>query len=280
MTILTIVHGQELGWVCLASCGTDVVVNAMVLFWLTRPSYASDEPTSHGGHTGNHGPGHNRADTAKNGVVLQRISAAPGAYNHTSSYNGNSRPSTGLRSQTDIEGGPRSPMKVNFSGYPHSDVYDGSQPYVHSPSPNPSGEKFMRIPASPTSALFLKDKSSTHPPSFFTDQKRHSSGIVYERTVTTGNGDSNAPGGFLNKLMGRKAASGEYRSSSVSVPGVMTFGRMSKKKQKSEEDAGVRITITTRLEQEDDTLQLEGAGNASSSEPSRSKEDQSTPPKL
>ncbi|KAG9089038.1 hypothetical protein FS749_001669 [Ceratobasidium sp. UAMH 11750] len=28
-------HGRQLGWVCLASCGTDVPVNAIVLFWVT-----------------------------------------------------------------------------------------------------------------------------------------------------------------------------------------------------------------------------------------------------
>jgi hypothetical protein len=28
--VLTALHGQELGWVCLASCGADVAVNAMV----------------------------------------------------------------------------------------------------------------------------------------------------------------------------------------------------------------------------------------------------------
>ncbi|KAH9892453.1 hypothetical protein C8Q73DRAFT_791514 [Cubamyces lactineus] len=33
--VLTIMHGTQLGWVCLASCGTDVVVNAGVLCWVT-----------------------------------------------------------------------------------------------------------------------------------------------------------------------------------------------------------------------------------------------------
>ncbi|OBZ70952.1 hypothetical protein A0H81_09116 [Grifola frondosa] len=31
--VLTLMHGQQLAWVCLGSCGTDVVVNALVLFW-------------------------------------------------------------------------------------------------------------------------------------------------------------------------------------------------------------------------------------------------------
>ncbi|KAJ7618729.1 hypothetical protein FB45DRAFT_714670, partial [Roridomyces roridus] len=35
MTVLTVLHGRELGWICLASCGTDVVFNAAALFWVT-----------------------------------------------------------------------------------------------------------------------------------------------------------------------------------------------------------------------------------------------------
>jgi len=33
--ILTLMHGRQLGWVCLASCGTDVIVNALVVYWVT-----------------------------------------------------------------------------------------------------------------------------------------------------------------------------------------------------------------------------------------------------
>ncbi|KAI0072501.1 hypothetical protein K474DRAFT_1604995, partial [Panus rudis PR-1116 ss-1] len=35
---LTLVHGRELGWICLASCGLDVIANATVLFWVTSGS--------------------------------------------------------------------------------------------------------------------------------------------------------------------------------------------------------------------------------------------------
>ncbi|KZW02625.1 hypothetical protein EXIGLDRAFT_829153 [Exidia glandulosa HHB12029] len=45
MGILTIKHGEELGWVCLASCGTDVVVNAVVIYWVTGGSSQSNAPT-------------------------------------------------------------------------------------------------------------------------------------------------------------------------------------------------------------------------------------------
>ncbi|KAJ7446744.1 hypothetical protein FB451DRAFT_1412160 [Mycena latifolia] len=38
MVVLTVLKGHELGWVCLASCGTDVVLNAIALFWVTGAS--------------------------------------------------------------------------------------------------------------------------------------------------------------------------------------------------------------------------------------------------
>ncbi|GBE81547.1 hypothetical protein SCP_0312760 [Sparassis crispa] len=33
--VLVIMHGKQLGWVCLGSCGTDIVINAMVMYWVT-----------------------------------------------------------------------------------------------------------------------------------------------------------------------------------------------------------------------------------------------------
>lgn len=33
--VLTLMHGRQLGWVCLGSCGLDVVINALALFWVT-----------------------------------------------------------------------------------------------------------------------------------------------------------------------------------------------------------------------------------------------------
>ena len=37
MVVLTIMHGQQLGWVCLGSCGTDVTINALALYFVTNP---------------------------------------------------------------------------------------------------------------------------------------------------------------------------------------------------------------------------------------------------
>ncbi|KAJ7198257.1 hypothetical protein GGX14DRAFT_401972 [Mycena pura] len=35
IAVLTVMHGRQLGWVCLASCGGDVLLNASALFWVT-----------------------------------------------------------------------------------------------------------------------------------------------------------------------------------------------------------------------------------------------------
>ncbi|KAG8891717.1 hypothetical protein FRC01_014549, partial [Tulasnella sp. 417] len=38
IAILTVLHGKELGWVCLTSCGGDVTINALVLYIVTSGS--------------------------------------------------------------------------------------------------------------------------------------------------------------------------------------------------------------------------------------------------
>ena len=43
VTILTVLNGQELGWVCLGSCGIDVIINALALFFVTH-SYGDTVP--------------------------------------------------------------------------------------------------------------------------------------------------------------------------------------------------------------------------------------------
>ncbi|KAJ6525958.1 hypothetical protein B0H19DRAFT_1275837 [Mycena capillaripes] len=41
ITVLTIMKGHQLGWLCLSSCGMDVIFNATVLFWVTTGSSQS-----------------------------------------------------------------------------------------------------------------------------------------------------------------------------------------------------------------------------------------------
>ncbi|KAH9847168.1 hypothetical protein C2E23DRAFT_890231 [Lenzites betulinus] len=71
--VLTIMHGKQLGWVCLASCGTDVVVNAIVLSWVTSA------PRSQGGSvTSYEGPG--VIDTKPLDTIDATTSCASGAF--------------------------------------------------------------------------------------------------------------------------------------------------------------------------------------------------------
>ncbi|KAJ6598071.1 hypothetical protein DFH09DRAFT_1130912 [Mycena vulgaris] len=50
VAILTILGGRELGWLCLGSCGVDVIFNAAAVFWVTSsassPTGSSAEPHS------------------------------------------------------------------------------------------------------------------------------------------------------------------------------------------------------------------------------------------
>ncbi|KAJ7111818.1 hypothetical protein C8R44DRAFT_856456 [Mycena epipterygia] len=46
IAILTVLKGREAGWLCLGSCGTDVIFNAAALFWVTT-SAAAPQPTTH-----------------------------------------------------------------------------------------------------------------------------------------------------------------------------------------------------------------------------------------
>ncbi|KAF9650645.1 hypothetical protein BDM02DRAFT_1353851 [Thelephora ganbajun] len=33
--VLTLMHGRQLGWICFGSCGVDVTINALVIYWVT-----------------------------------------------------------------------------------------------------------------------------------------------------------------------------------------------------------------------------------------------------
>ncbi|CAE6430903.1 unnamed protein product [Rhizoctonia solani] len=57
IAVLTIMHGQQLGWVCLGSCGTDVMVNALVLFWVTDNVSSTNSENSPGTHCPTAAPG-------------------------------------------------------------------------------------------------------------------------------------------------------------------------------------------------------------------------------
>ncbi|KAJ6577013.1 hypothetical protein DFH09DRAFT_1311024 [Mycena vulgaris] len=44
LTTSTLFKGHELGWLCLGSCGADVVLNAAALFWVTSGRHATHRP--------------------------------------------------------------------------------------------------------------------------------------------------------------------------------------------------------------------------------------------
>jgi len=46
IAVLTIQNGEQLGWVCLGSCGTDVLFNALAIYWVTGGSGASRPTTT------------------------------------------------------------------------------------------------------------------------------------------------------------------------------------------------------------------------------------------
>ncbi|KAG8999035.1 hypothetical protein FRB94_006455 [Tulasnella sp. JGI-2019a] len=57
VVVLTLLHGKELGWVCLGSCGTDVTINAIAIYWVTdgcqAPRLLKETPPTSGvtGHS-------------------------------------------------------------------------------------------------------------------------------------------------------------------------------------------------------------------------------------
>ncbi|RDX47905.1 hypothetical protein OH76DRAFT_1484344 [Lentinus brumalis] len=50
--VLTIMHGRQLAWVCLASCVSDVVINAIVLCWVTSGKH--ERGSEHSRELGSH----------------------------------------------------------------------------------------------------------------------------------------------------------------------------------------------------------------------------------
>ncbi|KAK7062777.1 hypothetical protein VNI00_000266 [Paramarasmius palmivorus] len=79
VAVLTHLHGEELGWLCLGSCAVDVIVNAVAIFWVTRGAGDSELNTSAEAES-HHGPA----------VVVQGISASKGVrglfQDHTRSH--------------------------------------------------------------------------------------------------------------------------------------------------------------------------------------------------
>ncbi|KAK7436757.1 hypothetical protein VKT23_009813 [Stygiomarasmius scandens] len=46
VAVLTAWHGHERGWMCLTCCTTDIIFNALALFWVTKDAQSSSTPSS------------------------------------------------------------------------------------------------------------------------------------------------------------------------------------------------------------------------------------------
>ncbi|CAL1706626.1 unnamed protein product [Somion occarium] len=95
--LLTIMDGQQLGWVCLTSCGADVIANASVLFWVTsgtglRPqlSVARNELLAVGDYGNSHDNSYygGRAISKNAQSMTERDSASLASTLPTSSFHG------------------------------------------------------------------------------------------------------------------------------------------------------------------------------------------------
>lgn len=58
IAVLTVLHGKELGWVCLSSCGLDVTINALAIYVVSSPG--RKEANSNNNNAAQNGPNSNR----------------------------------------------------------------------------------------------------------------------------------------------------------------------------------------------------------------------------
>ncbi|PVF96531.1 hypothetical protein CPB86DRAFT_816282 [Serendipita vermifera] len=275
MAVLTILHGRELGWICLASCSTDVLINALVLFWLTQPGFAKDERSTAGDVNGTDGQtAANRSDhhLTKSAVSFQMRRVTLQAGIDGSSAGG--RASSNIRPMSsftpsdkammspillkghgpsvvdpNVLAPPPSPSKVNFQGY--TSVYDGTQSYFRQNSDQtPFGGDDIKG----------ENASSVYMP--------HDVESGNERVIIRDIRPTSSIG-FFDRILGRKTSTGGGRGHSRSITegmkthrsqgsipaAISTFGgigRSSKKQRReSDEDVGVRVTITTRMDVEE-----------------------------
>uniref|UniRef100_A0A0W0EUV2 Transmembrane protein n=1 Tax=Moniliophthora roreri TaxID=221103 RepID=A0A0W0EUV2_MONRR len=73
IAILAILHGQELGWVCLGSCGADVIVNSLALYWATYPRTQRQRPVTISSGVGSKDVG----PTAAGGISIAARASSP-----------------------------------------------------------------------------------------------------------------------------------------------------------------------------------------------------------
>lgn len=269
LAVLTVLHGRELGWICLSSCTTDVLVNAVVLFWLTRPRH-NGEGSHSSRNKGKGDPGKSSKNTpvplrpisnsaavaAVVPVVVERQSGSGyGVKSVDESASEAAMKSSGRLDDIDSKDDAERSQYVH--GY--SDVYDGSQPYYRtdqqlSPS-NTRGLQNEYPPISPTTHTYHQNHH----------QRRHSVGFIqpppipdktsfFDRFRVRSPSSPSAPGNEV--LSGLKSVGGVGSTSGGRIKKVSKRGRDSS----DEGNMEVRVTVTTHLEHEEvyEDLRKEG----------------------
>jgi hypothetical protein len=283
LTVLTIYHGNELAWICIASCTTDVLVNALVLFWLTRSRHDSDEQST--GVTAG-AQGRIRSDHAKSAGALNHIHLRPVSGAMTSSCNGKTHKiadggaNKAISVKVDLEGEARGDERSPYG----SEAYDDSSQY-------PSGQHISPILASPSAGekntssatQFIYPPLPSPPLSCHQEtQQRHphqrsqSIGFHHDQMDKKTSGDADRHS-FLEGFGGRNISNSNtkpigilerlgLRSSSakddpIRNAGLRSFGgvgaKMKRRSRTDEEDMHVRITVTTHLDNDELGTEIE-----------------------
>ncbi|CAE6436499.1 hypothetical protein ACGC1H_004522 [Rhizoctonia solani] len=230
IAILTVMDGRQLGWVCLGSCGTDVTINAIVLFWVTSPT--SSTAVTHSGPQPTNG-----------------TSFGPDAQGATIT---NRRASNALV----VSSAPRSPITPNTPGF-HEKTQDpgllspstwrakfgsmgkNQQPTIHSEDYGQRMEMVSRTP-SPRREVWDDRPSSIV---MVDDIEANPTGPGY---VTIG-----APPPSKKRNAGRTRAGHGVHSSQHSGSRNSILGRIFGASE-SQRDMEVTVTITTQLEHEEE----------------------------
>ncbi|CAE6489125.1 unnamed protein product [Rhizoctonia solani] len=229
IAILTVMHGRQLGWVCLGSCGTDVTVNAIVLFWVTSPTastaltHSGPQPTN-GTTLGPDAQGGTITNRrASNTLVLSSAPRSPVTPNTLSGHEKSQDP--GLLSPSTWR------AKLN--------VGKNQQPTIHSEGCGQRIEMASRTP-SPRREVWDDRPSELV---MVGDIEANTTGPGY---VTIG-----APPPSKKRNAGRTRAGHGVHSSQHSGGRNSILGRIFGPSE-SQKDMEVTVTITTQLEHDDE----------------------------
>ncbi|KAG9089037.1 hypothetical protein FS749_001668 [Ceratobasidium sp. UAMH 11750] len=149
IAILTVMHGQQLGWVCLGSCGTDVTVNAIVLFWVTSSTssgltYSGPQPTTEATTAIGHDPNQGRASPnpsrpnirSPSAVMLSPVPRSPLTPNTPNPNLNEKSPDAGLLSPSAWKN--RFSVSLGKNKVPSGGAEQRGEDVEMSPAPSPS----------------------------------------------------------------------------------------------------------------------------------------------